>query len=109
RRVTAELTVGIVSSDRLFPPADGQLVASSPACRELAVIDSPYGHDAFLVETDQVFAIIRRALTSAPVPQGNRPPAPARSPGAPRPTHHRGEQTVAAPSPVGVSAGPALW
>ena len=35
---------------------------AGPACRELAVIDSPYGHDAFLVETEQVFDIVARAL-----------------------------------------------
>lgn len=74
RRITAELTVGVVSSDRLFPPADGAVVAGSPACRELAVIDSPYGHDAFLIETEQVFSIIERALTGAPVPAAHRPP-----------------------------------
>ena len=73
RRITAELTVGVVSSDRLFTPADGEVIASSPACRELAVIDSPYGHDAFLIETDQVFAIITRALRSEPVPAASRP------------------------------------
>lgn len=76
RRITAELTVGVVSTDRLFTPADGEVVATAPACRELAVIDSPYGHDAFLVETEQVFAIIERALTSAPVPSAHRPPRP---------------------------------
>lgn len=76
RRITAELTVGVVSSDRLFTPADGEVVARSPACRELAVIESPYGHDAFLVETEQVFGIIGRALTSAAVPAGHRPPPP---------------------------------
>ncbi|AXH96250.1 homoserine O-acetyltransferase MetX [Ornithinimicrobium avium] len=74
RRITAELTVGVVSSDRLFTPADGEVVAGSPACRELATIDSPYGHDAFLVETEQVFGIVGRALASAPVPAANRPP-----------------------------------
>ncbi|WP_131105826.1 homoserine O-acetyltransferase MetX [Ornithinimicrobium sufpigmenti] len=74
RRITAELTVGVVSSDRLFTPGDGEVVATAPACRELAVIDSPYGHDAFLIETEQVFGIIRRALTSAPVPASPRPP-----------------------------------
>ena len=61
-RITADLTVGVVSSDRLFTPADGEVVASAPTCRELAVIDSPYGHDAFLVETEQVFDIVARAL-----------------------------------------------
>ncbi|GAA5168483.1 homoserine O-acetyltransferase MetX [Ornithinimicrobium tianjinense] len=96
RRITAELTVGVVSSDRLFTPADGEVVAGSPACRELAVIDSPYGHDAFLIETEQVFGIIERALASAPVPAASRPArptgparpaaAPAREPLLVRPT-----------------------
>ncbi|MDO5739946.1 MAG: homoserine O-acetyltransferase [Ornithinimicrobium sp.] len=80
RRITAELTVGVVSSDRLFPPADGELIASAPACRELALIDSTYGHDAFLIETEQVFAIITRALASAPVPVAARPPSSALRP-----------------------------
>ncbi len=75
RRITAELTVGVVSSDRLFTPADGAVVAGSPACRELATIDSPYGHDAFLIETEQVFGIIERALAGGPVPTANRPTA----------------------------------
>ena len=66
RRITAELTVGVVSSDRLFTPADGEVIAGAPACRELAVIDSPFGHDAFLIETEQVFAIIERALAAHP-------------------------------------------
>src|SRR5699024_1090310 len=96
RRITAELTVGVVSSDRLFTPADGEVVASAPACRELAVIDSPYGHDAFLIETEQVFGIIRRALTGAPVPAAHRPPR------------------RAVPAPDGAAAGlatvgPNLW
>ncbi|WP_238335780.1 homoserine O-acetyltransferase MetX [Serinicoccus kebangsaanensis] len=64
RRITAELTVAVVSSDRLFTPAEGQIIAGAPSCRELAVIDSPYGHDAFLIETEQVFAVIERALAS---------------------------------------------
>ena len=73
RRITAELTVGVVSSDRLFTPADGAVIATAPACRELAVIDSPHGHDAFLIETEQVFAIIGRALGGGPGPTGARP------------------------------------
>ena len=100
RRITAELTVGVVSSDRLFVPADGEVVAAAPACRELAVIDSPYGHDAFLIETEQVFDLIGRALRSTPVPGSHRP---RRSLGAGEdaaPQDHR-----ATPSMV----GPGLW
>lgn len=79
-RITAELTVGVVSTDRLFTPADGEVIARAPACRELAVIDSPYGHDAFLIETEQVFGIVRRALERAPLSREDRPvlrPTPA--------------------------------
>ncbi|ANS79935.1 Homoserine O-acetyltransferase [Serinicoccus hydrothermalis] len=75
RRITAELTVAVVSSDRLFTPAEGERVAAAPACRELAVIDSPYGHDAFLIETEQVFGIIARALGS-PARAEVQPPRP---------------------------------
>lgn len=73
RRITADLTVAVIDSDRLYTPADGAVVAASPACRELITIASPYGHDGFLVETEQVFALIARALGVAP-PTG---PAPA--------------------------------
>ncbi len=62
RRITAELTVAVVDSDRLYTPAEGELVASAPACRELAVIRSPHGHDGFLIETEQVFGVVRRAM-----------------------------------------------
>ncbi|MGB3828694.1 MAG: homoserine O-acetyltransferase [Ornithinimicrobium sp.] len=65
RRITAELTVAVVSSDRLFTPADGAVIAHAPACREFVTIDSPYGHDAFLIETEQVFGIIAGALNAA--------------------------------------------
>lgn len=72
RRITADLTVAVVSSDRLFTPADGEIIAGAPACRELAVIDSPFGHDAFLIETDQVFGIITDALRCC-TPEATRP------------------------------------
>ncbi len=64
-RITAELTVAVVDSDRLFTPADGAVIAQAPACRELTTIESPYGHDAFLIETHQVFDILARALGSS--------------------------------------------
>lgn len=62
RRITAELTVAVVNSDRLFTPADGAVIAQAPACREFTTIESAYGHDAFLIETAQVFGLISRAL-----------------------------------------------
>ncbi len=86
RRITAELTVAVVSSDRLFTPADGAVIAQAPACRELVTIDSPYGHDAFLIETEQVFGIIARALDgSGPVLEEGASEAPRRiTPAVPR-------------------------
>ncbi|MGB3184483.1 MAG: homoserine O-acetyltransferase [Ornithinimicrobium sp.] len=68
RRITAELTVAVVSSDRLFTPADGAVIAQAPACRQLSTIESPFGHDSFLIETGQVFAIIARALDAEKPP-----------------------------------------
>ncbi|WP_114908142.1 homoserine O-acetyltransferase MetX [Ornithinimicrobium murale] len=67
RRLTADLTVVVVDSDRLFTPAEGERIARSPSCRGLVTVTSPYGHDAFLIETHQVFAAISDALEDRPV------------------------------------------
>lgn len=69
RRITAELTVAVVDSDRLFTLADGAVLAQAPACRQLQTIHSPYGHDSFLIATEQVFGIIAGALGSTPSPR----------------------------------------
>ena len=66
RRITADLTVVVVDSDRLFTPAEGERIAAAPACRGLVSVTSPYGHDGFLIETDQVFAAIGDALADRP-------------------------------------------
>lgn len=65
-RITADLTVAAVDSDRLFPVHDSELIAAAPTCREFSTISSPFGHDAFLIETPQVFAVIERAMAAAP-------------------------------------------
>lgn len=71
RRVTATTVVAGVDSDRLYPLAQQhQLAAAIPGGRGPRTIGSPYGHDAFLVEHDQVSAIIREAL---PPPPGGTP------------------------------------
>ncbi|MCK0110620.1 homoserine O-acetyltransferase [Ornithinimicrobium sp. F0845] len=66
RRITADLTVVVVDSDRLFTPAEGERIAGSPACRGLVTVSSPFGHDGFLIETDQIFAAIDDALHGRP-------------------------------------------
>ncbi len=65
----APLTVVGLDSDRLFPlRLQEEIVAATPTARPLHVVRSPYGHDGFLVEKDQVGGIVREALSAVPVP-----------------------------------------
>jgi homoserine O-acetyltransferase len=66
-RVRADLLVAAVDSDRLYPPRlSEELAAAAPTARPLVTIESPYGHDGFLIETHQVAAAVRQVLP-APV------------------------------------------
>ncbi len=51
------LVVGIVS-DLLYPLAEQQELAARLPNAELEVLDSPLGHDAFLIETDQLNQLV---------------------------------------------------
>ncbi|MFJ3277979.1 alpha/beta fold hydrolase [Streptomyces halstedii] len=52
-----------VDSDRLYPLAQQrELAAALPGADRARVIGSPSGHDGFLLETDQVGALIRELL-----------------------------------------------
>jgi len=62
RRISAELTVAVVDSDRLFLPAQGELIATAPTARELVTMHSDYGHDGFLIEADAIAAVVRDAV-----------------------------------------------
>ncbi|WP_299442232.1 homoserine O-acetyltransferase [uncultured Phycicoccus sp.] len=54
-----------VSTDRLYPPRlSEQMVAARPGTG-LSLIDSPHGHDGFLIETAQVGAVIRDVVARA--------------------------------------------
>ncbi|MFJ2902041.1 hypothetical protein [Streptomyces sp. NPDC087212] len=60
RRVRARALVAGVDSDRLYPLyQQGELAALIPSADGLRVIDSPYGHDGFLIETGQVAPLVR--------------------------------------------------
>ncbi|MDN5795251.1 MAG: homoserine O-acetyltransferase [Intrasporangium sp.] len=61
-RVTADCTIASVDTDRLYPaPLSDEMAGLLPtATRES--ITSVYGHDGFLIETEQVAGIIGRAL-----------------------------------------------
>ena len=61
-RVTAELVVVAVDSDRLYPPRlSDELVAAVPGA-QLHTVRSDYGHDGFLIELEQVGAIVAGVL-----------------------------------------------
>ncbi|PRC42121.1 homoserine O-acetyltransferase [Mycobacterium sp. ITM-2017-0098] len=58
--------VGGITSDRLYPlRLQAELAELLPGCDGLDVVDSAYGHDGFLLETDAVGKLIRRTLELA--------------------------------------------
>jgi len=63
-RVTADLVVVGVDSDRLYPLRLSHEIALSDASRDSAhIISSPHGHDGFLLEIDQVGQVLRETLS----------------------------------------------
>ncbi|WP_399935778.1 homoserine O-acetyltransferase [Streptomyces kanamyceticus] len=63
RRVRADAFVLGFSSDRLFPPYEQHRIARGlPRCAHFSVVESPTGHDGFLIEHEQVGAVLRQAL-----------------------------------------------
>jgi len=58
--------VGGITSDRLYPlRLQEELAELLPGCGGLQVVDSIYGHDGFLVETDAVGELVRQTLELA--------------------------------------------
>lgn len=58
--------VGGITSDRLYPiRLQEELAEWLPGCTGLEVVDSIYGHDGFLVETEVVGKLVRRTLELA--------------------------------------------
>ncbi|MFE6886895.1 homoserine O-acetyltransferase [Streptomyces sp. NPDC057694] len=59
RRVTAPTLVAAVGSDRLYPLSQqGELASGIPTADALRLIESPYGHDGFLIEVEQVASLV---------------------------------------------------
>jgi homoserine O-acetyltransferase len=60
------VVVGGITSDRLYPLRLQQELADLlPGCPGLNVVESSYGHDGFLVESDAVGVLIRQTLDLA--------------------------------------------
>jgi homoserine O-acetyltransferase len=58
--------VGGITSDRLYPlRLQEELAELLPGCGGLQVVDSIYGHDGFLVETEAVGGLVRQTLELA--------------------------------------------
>ena len=65
-RVTASVVVVSIDTDRLFPPRlQEEIVHLTPTALPLRQISSPFGHDGFLIEVDQVGSAVREALELA--------------------------------------------
>lgn len=73
-RVSAPALVVAVTSDSLYPPYQQETLASTLALRsaalEFVTIDSPDGHDGFLLATEQLSTPLQRLL-DADAPQPN--------------------------------------
>ena len=62
-RVSAEVTLAGVSSDHLYPlRLQQELAELIPSAAGVEVIESPSGHDGFLVALEPVGKIITRSL-----------------------------------------------
>jgi homoserine O-acetyltransferase len=58
--ITARTVVAGIVSDRLYPlEQQARLVAGIKGAGSLQVVDSPYGHDGFLIESERLTEILR--------------------------------------------------
>lgn len=61
--IKARTMIAAIDSDRLYLPRDQQLIVDHvPNAEPLALIESPYGHDGFLIEYEQVNSFARKIL-----------------------------------------------
>ncbi|MRR23646.1 homoserine O-acetyltransferase [bacterium] len=58
-RIRADVLAIGISSDFLFPPADPKFLADNVEGAEYIEIDSLYGHDGFLIETELITSVVK--------------------------------------------------
>ncbi|HEV2635860.1 MAG TPA: homoserine O-acetyltransferase [Actinocrinis sp.] len=91
-QITAHAVVGGIDSDRLYPPyLQQELAQLIPDCDGPHFVHSPYGHDAFLIESDQVSDLVNRTLAAAAAvrPESAAAPAPIAGPAPAKPGRRR--------------------
>lgn len=64
RGIRAKALVVAITSDILFPPCDHDVMVANIPSVEYRLIDSPFGHDGFLVEYEQLDAIIKEFMSN---------------------------------------------
>jgi homoserine O-acetyltransferase len=62
-RITAEVAVVAVDSDRLYPPRLSHEIADAVPGAQVHMVHSDYGHDGFLIEIGQVGRIVATVLS----------------------------------------------
>jgi len=60
KKIKAEVLCVGIKSDLLFPTDEQKFIAANTKNAEYVEIDSFYGHDGFLIETDLVSEIVRK-------------------------------------------------
>jgi homoserine O-acetyltransferase len=64
--IRTPVVVGGISSDRLYPlRLQHEIAEHVPTCDGLRVVESDYGHDGFLIESDAVGELVRETLKRA--------------------------------------------
>jgi homoserine O-acetyltransferase len=64
RGIKAKVLVVAITSDILFPPSDHAVMVENIPSVEYRLINSPFGHDGFLVEYEQLDSIIKDFMSN---------------------------------------------
>lgn len=65
RRYPGKLIVAAVDSDRLFPVSASVAMVRGYGRGRLRMIHSPYGHDGFLIEADQIASLVAETVSAS--------------------------------------------